>query len=215
MPNVLIVGLSGEGDTDRRFFTPIVQRTFTDLLTSGPGQVDCLDPFWVGVAKGADIAEAALRSGREYHLLFCCHADQDRNGYAQTETNQLLAARTILANQTEAYPPLIPILPKEETESWMLCDGDALRRVTFSTQSNADLGLHGNPERYADPKAKLREVLEVINAEPRRYYDVELGPLYEELGTEVSLEQLRGLGSFRRFEAAARAGLVEVGYLVG
>ena len=84
MPNVLIIGFTGEGDTDRRFLGPIIQRTFTDLLLEARGQVDCLTPLWLGVGKGEAIAEKIKEAKSFGPMLICVHIDQDRAGRAET-----------------------------------------------------------------------------------------------------------------------------------
>lgn len=213
MPNVLILGYSGEGKTDRRFLGPIIQRTFEELLLKAEGLIDCLEPEWLGVAKSKEIATTAANAGANKLMLYCAHVDEDRKGYAETFRLQLEPALSILKRGADPYPPIIPVFPKEETESWMLADTDTLRRTLNTEMTDADLRLYGSPENYTDPKKKLSEVIRIVNAEPSRYTPIELSELYAPIGADCSLETLRRLASFQRFEEAARAGLVEIGYL--
>lgn len=213
MPNVLIFGFSGEGDTDRRFLGPLLQRTFEDLLLEADGLIDCFPPNWLGVAKSKEIAVTAVKAGENKLMLYCTHVDEDGDGYATTHQNQLQPSLTILEAGTASYPPIIPVFPKEETESWMLADTDTLKNTMNTKLTNAQLGLHGNPENYTDPKQKLIEVIRIVNAEKDRYLPIQIGELYDPLGNDVSLAILGNLASYQRFREAARAGLVDVGYL--
>jgi hypothetical protein len=213
MPNILILGYSGEGDTDRRFLGPLIQRTFEDLLFTASGQIDCLPPVWLGEAKSKDIAKAALEAGKDKLMLYCAHVDEDGKGHQRTVELQLKPALDLLEVGGGNYPPVIPIMPKEETESWLLADTDTLRGTLNTQLTASQLGLQGNPESYTDPKQKLIDVIRIVNAEPARYIKVEKGTLYAPMGADCSLAELRKLASFSRFEAAARAGLVEIGYL--
>lgn len=213
MPNVLILGYSGEGDTDRRFLGPLIQRTFEGLLFHGNGQIDCLPPVWLGRAKSKDIARAALDAGKDKLMLYCVHVDEDGKGHPETVALQLQPALEILEAGTGTHPPIIPVIPREETESWLLADTGALRRTLNTQLTDGQLSLPGNPENYTDPKQKLIDVVRIVNAEPARYTKVNIGELYAPMGADCSLTELRKLASFNRFEAAARAGLLEIGYL--
>lgn len=213
MPNILLTEFTGEGDTDRRFLGPIIERTLERLLLESDGQIDCYPPNWRGVAKGLQIAEHAKSGSQNDLTLYCAHVDEDRNGHVKTMEYQIAPAIKQLADEGCAHLPIVPVVPKEETEAWMLADVEALRQSLGTTLTAAQLELHGNPERYADPKQKLRQVIAIANQGKGSHLQVEINELYDILGVDASLDVLQGLESYVRFKSAARNGLVAIGYL--
>ncbi len=84
------------------------------------------------------------------------HRDADNVG-AEARRGEMVAA----LDRACSGAPLIPVIPVRMTEAWLLLDEQAIRRVSGNPSGRSDLALPKTleVERFADPKAKLRECL--------------------------------------------------------
>ena len=101
------------------------------------------------------------------------------------------------------------LVPIRETETWAIWDGDALRQVFGTTLSDQDLGLAVNAnlvESMADPKAALNQAFHATQPSARRKKQG-VSPMLNALGEQVSLERLRQIAGFARFEAELKQAL--------
>ena len=111
---------------------------------------------------------------------------------------------------------IIPIIPIQMIESWMMADKELLKRqINASYLSDNDLELHRNPEMYADPKQAIENAILIAqrNSAQRRRNAITIADLYEELGNMIELDSLRLLPSFQDFEEKARVLFRKMGYL--
>lgn len=69
-----------------------------------------------------------------------------------------------------ASVPVVPVVPIQETEAWLLLDEDAIRSVVENAHGTVSLGLPRprDVEKLADPKEKLKEVLAVASGQQGR-----------------------------------------------
>ncbi|CAH0999452.1 hypothetical protein LEM8419_00752 [Neolewinella maritima] len=215
MPNILLVEYAGEGESDGRFLGPIIERTLESILLTSNQQIDVYPPEWCGSAKGVDQIVATYRDAqRRGAYLLILHADADSSNYKKALNERLRPAlETIDTLDLEDAPIVVPVIPVQETEAWMLVDREVLKQVLNTTIDTQDLDLHGDPERYADPKSKLNEVLRVVNNDRSDNLKMHISSLYEQLGRAVPLESLNRLPSYQRFCRALTQALREVGYL--
>jgi hypothetical protein len=99
---------------------------------------------------------------------------------------------------------LVPIIPVQKTEAWMLAaDHDLLRREIGTSISAQNLGLVNRArqvESDPDPKQTLKEIIRKANAErSRRRREVDLMSLYAPLGRGINLERLGNGPSYKQF----------------
>jgi hypothetical protein len=110
----------------------------------------------------------------------------------------------------------VGVVPVHEIESWILADGDALREVFSTSQSDRKLGVPApaSVEGEPDPKQVLKHCYDLARpgARSRRQTEVQY---FQELGECVALDALRRLKSFRSLEAELRQALRELKIIRG
>jgi hypothetical protein len=81
MPNILLIGYTAEGPTDKRFFEPIIERTFNKLLNESPADIDIFRPIYLTPIKKAGFTEKIIASAKEAAengvMVLCVHTDAD------------------------------------------------------------------------------------------------------------------------------------------
>ena len=213
MPNVLLTSFTGEGETDRRFLQPIIRRTLEQVLWDSPQQIDVYDPEWLGIGKGMEIVKRGERAQRGGSMLFVVHADADAADDIRALAERIEPVVAALWESGVKELPIVALIPVHETEAWLLADRDALRVALNTKLSNQDLDLHGDAERYADPKFKLQQVVNLANDGRGPHLGVPLGTLYDVVGEACDLLVLERLRSYQRFRIALTGGLQEIGFL--
>jgi len=213
MPNVLLSAYSGEGPTDKAFLGILIKRVLDRFLLDSPQMIEVLPPVWYGVAKGMEIALVAIKAGKDGIQLYFPHSDTDYEDYSTAFNNRIKPALDELDNEAVTRPVVVPVLISRETEAWMLADVDLLLEELGGKLKRRDIQLSSYPESYADPKAKLEEVVRMANAGQRRRRGIRKADLYEPLANGVSLERLDELASFQKLLVATRRALVTVGFL--
>lgn len=213
MPNVLLSAYSGEGPTDKAFLGILIKRVLDRLLLDSPQMIEVLPLVWYGVAKGLEIASVAIKAKEDGIQLYFPHSDTDGEVFDAALTNRIQPALNEMREKGITQPLVVPVLISRETEAWMLADVDLLLEELGGKLNRRDLQLSPNPENYADPKAKLDEVIRLANVGQRRRRGIRKADLYEPLASGISLERLDALASFKKFITATRRALVAVGYL--
>lgn len=206
----LVSALYAEGRSDERFLPVLLQRSMTDWLGSHSSRiVDVLEPLIVNPARRGDRAERILAAAKQisgYHLLFV-HADADDNTSQRAYTERIApGVARISAARTAGEAVcagVIPIIPVQMVEAWLLADADTLCNVIGAAPSPRQLEIPLRPdeiERITDPKQRLREIMQRAYASrPRRRRAVELGELYEPLANQIRLAELERLPSYQQY----------------
>lgn len=208
----LVTALYAEGRTDERFLPVIIQRTLAQLLGQyGRDVTEVWEPMLVEPSKKlptrVENILAVARQTHGYHILMV-HADSDSSEPKQA-FQQRFEPGLRLVNQAsirgeKVCAELIPIIPVQMTEAWMLADTNVLIDV-IGTQLRAEaLGvpLYAHQiEAISDAKQRLEEILQVALAEhPRRKRrQRSIKELYEPLGRQIRLNRLLELPSYQRF----------------
>ena len=214
MPKTLYPAFTGEGNSDQRFLSSIIARTFRELLFDAKQQVDSSLPLWIGTAKGRDEIFAAAKTVNDYTLeLYCIHADADRLTPEEAYIQRVAPGINAYEEVRPESLVFVPIIPVRMIEAWMLADTALLKKLIATNLSDSDLGWAGNPERKADPKKIISEGIRIASKNnPRKFYGG-IKDLYSDAGERIDLEALSRLPSYQRFRTAARAALVQLGYL--
>lgn len=222
----LVTALYAEGRSDERFLPIIIQRTAVRLLCEHAHQpVDVLEPqLLYSVDAGARREERILDIARQahgHHLLFV-HADADDATPARARQERIRPGFEAVARSRQAGAAvcavLLPVVPVQMTEAWMLADGATLRDLIGA--GTCVLDLPARPalvEHIADPKARLRQALAAVAAARprRRRREHQLADLYEPLARQIDLARLRLTPSFAQFWDDLHTALRQTGYIRG
>lgn len=214
MPRYLYPAFTGEGDTDRRFLSQVIARTFQELLFESRQQIDSVPPLWLGRATGRDKIFAAAKTANDYTLeLYCVHADADRLTHDEALHQRISPG---INRYNEARPEtlvFVPVIPMRMIEAWMLADTSLLKTLIRTDLSDSDLGWTGSPEGKANPKETIIEGIRIAGRTKTNQFHGDINDLYGEVGEKIDLQALSLLPSYQKFKEAARAALVQLGYL--
>jgi len=206
----LSLALYSEGSTDQHFLSDVIRRTSRQILDRH-GQyslnvqpIDIITFRKVGLKQDECILQAA-RNAIDYHVLIV-HADADHRTNEKALLERFKPGYMLVQNQENICKHLVPIIPIQMTEAWMLVDHIALQDAIGTVMTARDLGLPPKAklvENDSDPKQTLHLVLQKANAHrPRRqrHNQASLSMLYSILGRQINLERLRQVPSYQQFE---------------
>ena len=211
MAQQIIIGLTAEGTTDNAFLKNVIYRIASDIALECSKDVEIFDVQIID-AYGATFVEktiAALRKAYGYTHAVCIHTDADGRTNQNVLRNKFLPLKVEMSklSHEEICDVVIPTIPVQMIESWMLADKSLFKELIDAKQiSDKDLSIDKMPEQYADPKAVINNAIQVSLSKhgKRRRDRVVIGDLYEILGNSVSIAALRKLPSFREFEENMR-----------
>ena len=146
-------------------------------------------------------------------MIFVVHADADAADGDQALNERIKPAISTVQKLGIDNLPIVPLIPIQETEAWLLADRETLKKALKTKLNDQELDLHGDVERYADPKAKLQDVVRRANEGRGTHMQIELSTLYDTLGESCRFEVLDRLASYQRFKASLQEGLQQIGYL--
>lgn len=217
----LYVGLVTEGVTDSRFLSDILERLLISIAYDCRSEVSIEAIFTIPKMPGAfvDVMTNAAKYAQDKGAsILCIHADSDARGIKEVYDYKITPFLEALkqVGEEEYCKNIIPIIPIQMIESWMMADKDLLKeRINAKGVRNEALGLHRSPENYSDPKLTIEQAIAITQKDrPRRRRNmVTIADLYEELGALLELEELRKLPSFQDFEEKARQAFRSLGYL--
>lgn len=215
------IALYAEGPTDYHFLRPLLQRLCEDIcLRESPHSVEFSEVLALDhsdkvkdASREERILQAARAARNAWRILFV-HTDGS-NDPARARKQLVEPALALLEQKMDRQWCSVALIPIRETEAWAIWDGDALRRVFGSTLSDQDLGLAVNAnsvESIADPKAALNQAFLATQPSGRRRRQG-VSPMLNALGEQVSLERLRQVAGFARFEAELKQALRKLNIL--
>lgn len=207
------LALYSEGRTDDYFLRPLLLRLCDRLCRrEARGPVDIsdvealIDEPDMGQAPRHERILAAARAHRGAWQILFIHGDGEGDAPAARQDRVqpgIDAVQAEFGQQGRA----VGVIPVRETESWVLCDGDALRRVLGTTLTDAELGLPTTAraiETSLDPKRILEQAFAATQPTGQRLRRG-IAPHLDALGEEVDLERLDRLPSFRALTDELRA----------
>lgn len=219
MSNILITSLSSEGTTDDRFLTNLISRVYQEIAFDCVGDIDVYDPFRIPFHKTdgfIDGVMAASKLAYKYGAqVLCIHVDSDNKTDLEVFENRIVPAFQNVENEENSVcKNLVPIVPIQMTESWMLADRELLREILETKKTFADLGLVRNPELLTDPKSVLKEFLRISQAHfPKKRDRLDISQLYQIIGQRINLQLLERLGSYQLFKQNAILSLKKLNYI--
>ena len=205
----LFIGLIAEGTTDIRFLKSVISKSIQELSMLCDNQVEIFDPKEIK-ADGDDFVNkmltASKRAWQDYGItILCIHTDSDN----RSADNAMQFKFTSFFNALKEMPEeeyckhIVPTIPIQMIESWMLADKDLLKQLINAKEiSETDLGIDRQPESYADPKSVIEEAIRkaMLNQPKKKRNQIGIADLYELLGNRLSLDKLRTIPSFTQFE---------------
>lgn len=219
----LFVGLITEGSTDVRFLKNVVFKSVQDLCGDCENDIEVFDIKEVK-ADGGTFVEKMLNAthiaSAELGLsMLCIHADSDNRTSDNVIKNKFEPFFNELSkmNDEEYCKRIVPTIPIQMIESWMLADKELLKQmVNANDMRDIDLGLEKSPETYSDPKDIINNAIRMaMSRQSKKKRDqIKISDLYEVLGMRLSLEKLRMIPSFREFEQNVKNVFREIGILI-
>lgn len=205
----LFIGLIAEGTTDIRFLKSIISKSIQEISMLCDNQVEVFDPKEIK-ADGDDFVNKMLTASKRAWLnygitILCIHTDSDN----RSTDNAMQYKFTPFFNALKDMPEeeyckhIVPTIPIQMIESWMLADKDLLKQLINAKEiSDTDLGIDKQPESYADPKSVIEEAIRkaMSNQPKKKRNQIGIADLYELLGNRLSLDKLRTIPSFTQFE---------------
>ncbi|MDY6346979.1 MAG: DUF4276 family protein [Bacteroidales bacterium] len=209
----VFVGFTTEGSTDVRFLRKIIERSFEEIAYECQGDVEPV--VWPLDVKKTDLSfsEYALKAAQQGveeigMMILCIHSDADDATNQNVLDNKIAPARELINAQSDdtTCKILVPAIPVQMMESWMLADKDLLKNEIGTTKTDNELGINRSPESITDPKAVIEEAIRIARQEitRRRRKELRISDLYLPVGQKVSIDKLKGLPSYRRFQEDIR-----------
>lgn len=141
-------------------------------------------------------------------MILCIHSDADDATNQNVLDNKIAPARELIKAQSDdtTCKILVPAIPVQMMESWMLADKDLLKNEIGTTKTDNELGINRSPESITDPKAVIEEAIRIARQEitRRRRKELRISDLYLPVGQKVSIDKLKELPSYRRFQEDIR-----------
>lgn len=209
----LHIAFCGEGSTDEKLFRNLTEELVQRILLENSLTTEL---SWLEIKKSPGSSEESLlkaaAEAKEQHILIF-HRDADCSSRDECLQNHFNSGLQKIqeADASDRIKHIIPAIPIQESEAWMLCDKELLKDLLETDLSYQELKLTyqvKHIERIRDPKAVIQNAITIHRAQlppRRRKRAVELPELYERFGTEVRIEKLMQLPSFATYERDLRS----------
>jgi hypothetical protein len=212
----LSLALYAEGPSDNRFLPLIIERTAQNIIDQYKlkGLHEDVDLSGVKIiskqqGKRDVCILSAAREACKYNALIV-HSDADDKTSERAHKERIQPGFDLvlkLKSTEKVCEYLIPLIPVQMTEAWMLADGKALLNTIGADRSSQSPRLPkvSEIERDANPKHTLNEILRTANlnrssskrSSYRRKLDV--NDCYEPLASIIDLSKLALVPSYKAF----------------
>lgn len=218
----LFVGFTTEGTTDTRLLESILLRTFEEVALECPKQIEVNNPIIhikknIGLDFGDNLFQCAKKAFEDGVMAFVVHVDADDATDSNVfETRINPGFQKIFQSKDLALGiNLVPLVPVQMTEAWMLADKELLKDEIGTTKTDAELGLQRAPESYADPKSAIVNAIMIARQEvpKRKRKDLKIAELYQPIGQKIELRKLENLLSYQKFKEQVRQVYRSLNYL--
>jgi len=144
----------------------------------------------------------AARQAANYHILII-HADADHRTADRALKERFYPGHSLVQQSAEdVCRCVLPIVPIQTTEAWMLADPKALKAALGTSPKALNLGLPSKAklvETDSNPKQTLKMIIGKANIHRPRHRHIELNSLYAILGRTIDLSLLRNVPAYQRF----------------
>ncbi len=222
MSNFILAGLYTEGKTDIRFLSSVVERTLFEIAYDCTGDIETELVILEFSKKGLSFNEQvqnASKLGREKYgiLLLFIHTDSDdENDDLVFKTKINPSLESLLQKGDHEYcKNLVAIVPIQMTESWMIADRELLKNEIGIDKTDAELGIHLNPESIKNPKFLIEDIIRLSKEDltkRKRNKGLEISDLYQIIGQKIELSELNKIPSYIKFKNSLIAKLKELNF---
>lgn len=217
MSNILQIGYTVEGVTDKRFFSNIIRKTFEHAVFNCSSDIEVYEPEPLE-KHGEGFIEQIKNITRDfsYFHVICIHCDSDDPSPQNVLNYKINPAIDAVRNIEDACKNLVPIIPVQMTEAWMLADYNLLKTKIGTTKTNLELNLprKNRIEAIPNPKQLISDIIRISQSETsRRRRSLSLSNLYSPISQELSIDNLLELNSFNNFYANVLNSLTYLNYL--
>jgi hypothetical protein len=208
MSNFILAGLFTEGSTDVRFLSSVVERTLAEVAFDCTGDIETKVEIININKSGKDFNQQVLEASKVAFdkfgiLLLFVHTDSDAVNDDLIFQSKIIPAQTLLRNQDDSYcKDIIAIVPIQMTESWMLADKKLLKAEIGIEKTDAELGIHLNPELISNPKNVIENIIRLSKEDEtkkKRNKGLFISDLYQIIGQTIELSELEKLSSYLKF----------------
>lgn len=219
MSNIITIGYTTEGTTDKRFLDSIIKKTFDQIAFECETMIEVYDPVYIPLKKSDnfvdDVCELAVYAFSIGISVLCIHVDADAVDDSDVFARKINPAFfKIETCQINVCKNTIAIVPVRMSEAWMLADKEVFKSELQTNLTDETLGINKFPESFADPKAVIREALRIAQENlPQRRPKVTISEIYQPIGQKASILELEKLNSFRKFKEAIRNSFIKLNYL--
>jgi len=221
MSNFILSGLFTEGTTDVRFLSSVVERTLEEVALDCTGDIETKVEI-VNISKtGLNFNEQVLEVSKLAHekygvLILFVHTDSDSvNDDLVFQTKIIPAQKNLLEQDDVCCKHVVAIVPIQMTESWMLADKELLKAEIGIEKTDAELGIHLNPESITNPKNVIENVIRMSKEDlpkRRRNKGLNIADLYQIIGQKIELTELDKLSSYLKFKNSLKDKLRELNF---
>ncbi|WP_396151336.1 DUF4276 family protein [Flavobacterium sp.] len=222
MSNFILSGLYTEGNTDVRFLSSVVERTLFEIAYYCTGDIETkleiLEFSKTGLSFNDQVLEASKLGHEKYGiLLLFIHTDSDDENDIQVFQSKISPALDLLSqqNKDKYCKNLVAIVPIQMTESWMIADRELLKDEIGINKTDAELGIHLNPESIKNPKFLIEDIIRLSKEDltkRRRNKGLEISDLYQIIGQKIELSQLDNIPSYVKFKNSLISKLMELNF---
>nr|WP_315174910.1 DUF4276 family protein [uncultured Flavobacterium sp.] len=221
MSNFILAGLFTEGTTDVRFLSSVVERTLIDVVFDCAGEfetkVEVITINKSGLNFNQQIIEASRFAFDKFGVLFLfVHTDSDATTDDLIFKSKIVPAKENLLLQDDMHcKHIVAIVPIQMTESWMLADKNLLKEEIGIEKTDAELGIHLNPEAITNPKSLIENIIRLSKEDlpkRRRNRVLNISDLYQIIGQKIEISELEKLPSYVKFKNSLIDKLRELNY---
>lgn len=205
----LFIGLIAEGTTDMRFLKTVIYKSMQELSWQCESEMEIFDIVEIS-AEGDTFSAKMLAASKcaleQYGIsVLCIHADADTSSINDVMQNKFVPFFKVLngLSEDEYCKYIIPTIPIQMIESWMLADKELLKQlINAKDKREIDLGIEKSPEKYSNPKMIIENAIRIaMSGQPKKKREqIKISELYEVLGNRLELTKLRTIPSFVSFE---------------
>lgn len=220
MSNILQIGFTTEGSTDRRFLSNVIRKTFEHVAFDCRTDIEVYEPEYLPKKNETSYVQqiTSIASEYSYFHVICLHCDSDNPSNENVLRHKIKPAlQSIKSLSGNACKNLVALIPVQMTEAWLLADLELLKNKIGTSMSNNELGLPTRIqeiERISDPKMVIIEAIRKAQANiSRRRRKLSISRIYSPISQEISIEVLRNLSSYKSFMKNVRTALKALNYL--
>lgn len=218
MANILQIGYTVEGATDKRFLSNIIRKTFEYVIINSDRNIEVYEPVYLQ-KKGSNFVEQVKNLAIDYNYfnVICIHCDSDDISPNHVINSKFIPAFNEIEHHHSACKNIVKIIPVQMTEAWLMADFDLLKKKLGTTLNNSELGLPVRTsliESLSNPKDIINCAINKASEDmSRRRRRLSISQLYSPISQEILIEKLISLSSFNCFLNEVITSLNNINYL--